>query len=219
MIHLTYYCFLIDKRHEKSWNDPPMFSAEQMNKATGSVPLSKRYRYPQAPAQAPNQMYQQQPNVGMNSGYGYQQPQGNTLQQSYGQPQQQQQYPGAFNPYGQDPNANVGTVPMSSNYQAPPSLSNVSQQQPQQYSQQQYAPSPPLMAPNAYPANANAYGGNHPNQPSQMNYNAGQFAGNQGSYNVASQFPGQQGPTEPPPPQMNYQQSQQVPPYNSQARY
>lgn len=195
-----------------------MFSAEQLNKASGSVPLNKRYRYPQAPAQAPNQMYQQQPNVGMTGGYGYQQPQGNNLQQSYGQPQQQQ-YPGAFNPYGQDPNANVGAVPMSSNYQAPPPppLSNVNQQQPQQYSQQYGAPSPPLMAPNAYPANA--YGGSNLNQPSQMNYSAGQYAGNPASYNAASQFPGQQGPIEPPPPQMNYQQSQQVPPYNSQARY
>lgn len=195
-----------------------MFSAEQMNKASsGSVPLSKRYRYPQAPVQAPNQMYQQQPNVGMTSGYGYQQPQGNAIPQSFGQPQPQpqQQYPGAFNPYGQNPNANVGAVPMPSSYQAapPPPIANVSQQQPQQYSQQ-YAPSPPLMAPNAY---ANAYTGSNPNQPSQMNYNAGPYAGNPGNYNAASQFPGQQGPTPPPP--MNYQQSQQVPPYNSQARY
>ncbi|XP_017492772.1 PREDICTED: ribonucleoprotein RB97D-like [Rhagoletis zephyria] len=215
-----------DRRHEKSWNDPPMFSVEQLNKASGSVPLNKRYRYPQAPVQAPNQMYQQQqqqPNMGMTGGYGYQQP-ANNPQLSYGQPQQQQ-YPGAFSPYGPDPNANaVRAVPNASGYQAPPPpLPNVSQHQAQQYPQPQYAPSqPPAIAPNAYPAGAYG-GGNLPsNQPSQINYNTGQYGGNPASnYNVASQYGGQQQQqqplTEPAPPQMNYQS--QVPPYNSQGRY
>ncbi|KAF7496305.1 hypothetical protein SSS_00795 [Sarcoptes scabiei] len=40
-----------ERRQERSWNDPPKFTMEQLNKAANTVPANKRYRYPQQPIQ------------------------------------------------------------------------------------------------------------------------------------------------------------------------
>ena len=182
-----------------------MFSMDQLNKASSTVPLSKRYRYPQqqqGPAQVANQMYQA--NVGAPTGYGYPgqpMPQQSTVQQQppFGQ---QQQYPTSYSPY-MDPN--VAAAPT-----APGNYASASPQ-PQQYSQY-VAGQPPLANVYAPPPNATPYCGN----PAQPNYNTNQYANNAASYNVASQFAGQV-PAQPPPPPMNA--SYQSQPYNPQARY
>lgn len=197
--------FLTDRRHEKSWNDPPMFSMEQLNNASNTVPLSKRYRYPQTQAPAQGQMYQQQqqPNYGGASAYGYPgQPaatQQNNVPPSYGQ--QPQQYP-AYSPYG-GPNAGAQAA---TNYQAAPNVSQLPAQQ--QYSQFGTSQAGASVAPNAYPTNLAPFGSNPASQP---NYNASQYANNAASYN-ASQFAGQFPPGPPQPMNPNYQQPQ--PPYN-----
>ena len=188
---------------------------DQLNKASGTVPLSKRYRYPpqqQGPTQVQNQMYQQQPNVAAPGGYGYSDQQQfpqqqNTVQQQqqpFGQqPQQYQATP--YSPYVVDSNASA---------QAPVNYANASQSQQQQQQYSQFAPSQsPTMA-NFYPPNA-PYGTN-PNQP---NYGANQYANNPAGYNVASQSFGGQIPAQPPPPPPQMNANYQSQPYNPQARY
>jgi hypothetical protein len=47
------------RRHDKAWNDPPLFSYDQLNKQPSQgVPINRRYKHP---APEPNQMYGYQP--------------------------------------------------------------------------------------------------------------------------------------------------------------
>lgn len=59
------------RRYDRAWNDPPMFTMDQMNKQpTSAVPLNKRYKYPVADQQMlNNQMYPQAGNY-MQNAYG-----------------------------------------------------------------------------------------------------------------------------------------------------
>ena len=76
------------RRHEKSWNDPPLFSYDQLNKSTPQVPLHKRYSRPMAPEfmQGGVNAYQQQHQQQLQQQLQQQQPQ---------YLQQQPQVPGA----------------------------------------------------------------------------------------------------------------------------
>ncbi len=48
IINLNFdYRYIIESRHDKAWNDPPLFSLDQMSKNSNSAPINKRYRYPQ----------------------------------------------------------------------------------------------------------------------------------------------------------------------------
>ena len=76
------------RRHDKAWNDPPMFSYDQLNQQPPhNVPLNRRYKYPPAD---PNQMYGYQ-EQGSAAGFQYQQQQLAHLQQIHQQQLQHQQ--------------------------------------------------------------------------------------------------------------------------------
>ena len=117
------------RRHDKSWNDPPLFTYDQLNQAVPSkVPLHKRYS---SPPVAPEM------NPGMRQGmYGQQQPVGQFGQPVYGggqpggqqwqQPQQQNQawqpaptpsVGGGWNP---PPVASTAPYPPAANQNQPP---------------------------------------------------------------------------------------------------
>lgn len=142
------------RRNERAWNDPPMFSYDQLNKQPASaVPLNKRYKYPIADQQAlNNQMYQGQ--------QGYMQ--GNYMQG--GLYQQQQQQPYSQSVIGQQPYsaAAAGSTlgynqPMMNAY---PGQSALQQQANYGYGQQQhYAQASPYQTSLAQqPLSSAAYG-------------------------------------------------------------
>ena len=124
--------YMIDqRRQDKSWNDPPMFSPEQINQAANTGHSNKRYRYPQqqAAAAAPAaaavnpRSYPNYQAGAMNSYGNYNNTNSSMAPAAYpsvGQPQQQQ-YPATYSPY---PNAN------------PTYESTMLQQQQQNYSPQ-----------------------------------------------------------------------------------
>lgn len=122
------------RRHDKSWNDPPLFTYDQLNQAsTGApkVPLHKRYHVaPVAPEMSPGMgrpgMYGQPPAPG----YPVQPQSGYPGHQSGGQWQQQQHWqpastpnagwtPGAPSQNNQQPNMGGGYGPQSVGQQQP----------------------------------------------------------------------------------------------------
>ena len=97
-----------ERRHDRSWNDPPMFTDDQLNKAA-KVPIHKKYARVVAPEINPGPGYhgQQQPFNPMTSLPGTSQP-----SQQYGQ-----QYGQQFG-YGQQPQHQL-PQPHQPQYQLP----------------------------------------------------------------------------------------------------
>ncbi|KAJ6225817.1 hypothetical protein RDWZM_004362 [Blomia tropicalis] len=180
------------RRHEKSWNDPPMFSIDQLNNASSTVPLSKRYRYPQQQVQNQQMNYGQQQQAG---GYGF-------------PGQQPQQSNPSFQPNSTQQPFNSGTY----NNPYPMDPQNLQQQQQHQYSQQYPMSQPVQQQPMAYqPQSNSAYP--QPNQfmgQTNMTYPSSQSYG---------QTMPQVQPSMMMPQHQQQQQPQQQAYSNPQARY
>ncbi|OTF84089.1 hypothetical protein BLA29_006784 [Euroglyphus maynei] len=99
------------RRQDKSWNDPPMFSAEQINQAANTAPISKRYRYPQ---QAVNQRAYPNYSQGAANSYGNY---SNNASMAPGHVVYGQQYPASYSSYG---NANTASSQSSNNMNSNP---------------------------------------------------------------------------------------------------
>lgn len=102
------------RRQDKSWNDPPMFSVEQINQAANTAPTSKRYRYPQPVQPAVNQpTYPNYPQGAVNSYGNYNN--NASMAPAYQQPQQYPSYGNTSNAYG----SSIQQPAMPQNYNYP----------------------------------------------------------------------------------------------------
>lgn len=122
------------RRNERAWNDPPMFSYDQLNKQPSSaIPLNKRYKYPVVDQQAlNNQMYQAQAGYMQNNSY----VQAGAYQQPYSQYTPNQA--ATLAAYNQQQQAAMMNAAMSNQYGQP----NLQQAANYAYNQQYAAQSP-----------------------------------------------------------------------------
>ena len=196
------------RRHDKSWNDPPLFSIEQMNEANRpkSKPLAKRYSAPLAPEVAGRRPSFGQSQYAQSSFPSQPSPTG--WPQTSGYPSQAS----AFG-YGSVPPA---PAPLPSYGQAPAQVPafpaagipvQASSQQQQQWPQQQQAPVPQS---SNFASSVSSSGYQQPVYP------AGQTAPASNAYSYAApapyQPPGPQVPANRPVPELGagaYQQQQQ----------
>lgn len=137
------------RRHERSWNDPPLFSYDQLNKPTSQASLHKRYSRPMAPEFNPVRQ-------GAPSGY----------PGMAGQPMTAMNYPG---PQMTSSQGYPGQQ-MSPGYNAGPSYPHPQQQQQQQHQQHQQQQQQHMASGYGYPGQQMAPNYNYPVQSMASGY-------------------------------------------------
>lgn len=155
-----------ERRHDKAWNDPPMFATDEVARSTNRLPLHKRYPAPAAPVANP----QSHP----------------TPFQNYSQASQyQQQAPANYNQTQFTPPSQY-TQPQFGVSMSQPQLSSQPQHQvsmqPPMQQQQSYVQQPPLQSYNQPPSQQQSFSQPQPQPQPQAQSQFYQMSMNQ-SYN------------------------------------